>query len=333
MANVLTIGELLMRMTPLAFERLSESREMKVYYGGAEVNTAVALSGLGHNVALYTDLPDNELGDGAIRYLKGNGIDTSFIERNGDRLGIYYIEQGFSLKPANVIYDRKNSSVLELAEGEKAWDKVFKERDWLHISGITPALSESMTEFTLEAVKEARKHHVKVSLDFNYRSKLWRKEEAAKTLKSLLPYVDHCFAGWKDFALLFGWTAEGRSFSEQLTHYYNRLTEEYGNKTASSTNRVIHNNQTHEITGYFFNGEELTEGEAVTFDVADRIGGGDSFAAGVLHGMLTEMAPAATIRFATALSVLNHFVNGDNHLFTTKEVENFFNAQNKDVSR
>lgn len=332
--KVITIGEVLIRLQALDQSRLSATSQLDIFYGGAEANVAVSLSHLGHDVSLLTSLPaDHPLGDGAVQHLRKHRVSDRLIVREGKRMGLYYVEQGYSNRPAKVFYDRAYSSILELAYRSIDWNDVYRDQDWLHLSGVTPAIDSKMRDVVLRAVKEAKSRGVKVSFDFNFRSKLWSKEEAAITFKTILPFVDHCFAGWKDFALLFGWEPEGETFSEQLHHFYTRLQTEYDIHSVSCTNRHVINTNLHELTAFHFDGNAFYEGETVRFDVLDRIGGGDSFAAGILHGMFSNMTPKQLMVFATALSVLNHFVAGDNTGYSEKEVLEYINNQSGDVSR
>src|SRR5699024_301232 len=202
MANIITMGEILLRLTPENQGHLQQSGNFNVYYGGAEANVAVSLSNFGHNVSFLSAVPSHDIGDAALKQLQKEGVGTKRVHRKGERLGIYFYEPGYSLKQAKVIYDRKFSSILDLPEEIIDWDAVFEQVDVLHTTGITPALSDEMQEFTLTAIKEAKKRSVQVSFDFNYRSKLWSVEKARSAFFEILPYVDICFAGFKDFAYL-----------------------------------------------------------------------------------------------------------------------------------
>ncbi|RKL65546.1 2-dehydro-3-deoxygluconokinase [Salipaludibacillus neizhouensis] len=334
MVKVVSIGEILIRFQAPNHSRLSQTPHFDAYYGGAEANVAVGLSHLGHDLTLLSSLPkDHPLGDRAVQHLRKHSVSDRLILRDGERIGIYYVEQGFSNRPGKLVYDRQHSSILALVDRSIDWDDVYLEQDWLHLSGVTPAIDPKMRDFVVHAVKEANARGVKVSFDFNFRSKLWSKEEAVETFKTLLPYVDHCFAGWKDFVLLFDWEPKGDTMLEQLQLFYKRLQKEYDISSASCTNRHVINSSRHELTAYHFDGGILHEGKTVKFDVLDRIGGGDSFAAGVLHGIFSDMKPAELLDFSTALSALNHFVLGDNSGFSEEEVFDYIQNQSGDVSR
>src|SRR5699024_12555137 len=220
MGKIITIGELMMRLTPKNKGRLNQAAEFKAYYGGAETNVAMSLSKFGHDARFLSVFPANDIGDAAISHLAGGGVDTSWVFREGDRLGTYYYEEGYSLKQAKVIYDRKNSAVHQLPEIKLDWEAIYQDTDLLHVTGITPALSDELKTFTLTAMAEAKKFGVKVSFDFNYRGKLWTTDEAKETFLEILPYVDVCFAGYKDFVNILR-EKGSESFSEKaLSRFY-----------------------------------------------------------------------------------------------------------------
>ena len=333
MAKVLTIGEMLMRFTPVNKKRLNQDDQMSVYFGGAEANTAMSLSQFGHDVSFLSALPSNDIGEAAFSHLRMMGVDTSLVFRTGDRMGSYFLEEGFGLKPTKVIYDRKYSSVNELPGIEIDWEEVYQGIDVLHITGITPALSEKMKAFTILSVSEAKKHGVKVSFDFNFRSKLWNVSKAKETFKEILPYVDICFMGYKDFTLLWGFEGPAEFHEETLAHFYRGFAERYEIEWFASTNRVVHSASNNELQGFVYKYGSLVKSRNWQFDILDRIGGGDAFAAGVLHGILRGFELEKIAEFGTASSVLKHSVLGDYNRFTEKEVNEFLELQGGDVSR
>lgn len=333
MANVITIGEILQRLTPINKQKITQGNLFSSYFGGAEANVAVALSRFGHDVSYFTALPINDLGDAANLNLQRVGVDTSLIVRNEERLGIYYYEEGFSVRPPKVIYDRKHSSVLHLDVGSVNWNKIYETKEVLHISGITPALSEEMKELTLTAVKEAKKRDIQVSFDFNYRSKLWSIQEARETYVKILPYVDICFAGHKDLAVFLD-MGELETFNPILLEkHYQNLAKSYHINILASTYRKIISPSKNELTGFIYNSGKFYKSDCVSFEILDRIGGGDAFAAGILHGILTNMDLQETIHFGVASSVLKHAVNGDSIEFSTDEVFDLLANRDKDVRR
>lgn len=333
MAKVVTMGEILLRLTPVHNERLSQGGDLHAYYGGAEANVALSLSKFGHDVSYCSVVPPNDLGEAALRHLKAGGVDTKWVFREGERMGSYYYEQGFSLKQAKVIYDRKFSSVLELPAMTVDWDAVYDHVDVLHTTGITPALSGDMKKFTLLAIQEAKKRNVQVSFDFNYRGKLWSVGEARAAFLEILPYVDICFAGQSDFVHLLGNDGPDVFDETYLEKCYQRTAEQYGITYFSCTNRTVYSASHNAITGFFFIGDKLYKSSHFTFEILDRIGGGDAFAAGILHGILFNNHPQKVAEFGTAASVMKHFVKGDYNSFSAEEVQAFLRGQSGDVNR
>jgi len=333
MPNVITIGEMMARLTPVRNKRLREADQFNVFYGGAEANVAIALSQYGHKVSFMTVFPKNELGDAAEAQLKSCGIDTSLVFRGGERLGAYYYEEGYSLKPANVIYDRKHSSIHSLPKMEINWDNVYEDVNLLHITGITPALGEGMKAFTVEAVKQAKRFGVKVSFDCNFRSKLWTATEAKNSFLEIIPYTDICFAGYKDFTSLFGEDGPLDFEENKLKEFYQKYAEKYGINVLASTRRTVKSSNLNELQGYLYQDGILNKTENISFEILDRIGGGDAFASGVLHGLLSNRDTKKVVQFGIGSSVLKHMVYGDHNQFTVKEVDEFLAGNMNDVKR
>ncbi|ASK60974.1 2-dehydro-3-deoxygluconokinase [Virgibacillus phasianinus] len=333
MSKIVTLGELLLRLTPVRNQRLNQGGDLHAYYGGAEANVAMSLSNFNHEVFYLSVLPPNDLGDAAESHLKSGGVDTRWVFRGGERIGTYFYEKGLSLKQAKVIYDRKHSSVLELPKKDLDWDAVYKDVAVLHTSGITPALSGEMKEFTLLAMKEAKKRNVLVSFDFNYRGKLWSVEEANDTFLAILPLVDYCFAGYKDFIYLLGCDGPADFDEDVLEKHYHKFAEEYGITYFSCTNRTVFSSTANELEGYIFNNGALYKSNRFSFEIVDRIGGGDAFAAGVLHGILSDFESQEIVEFGVGSSVLKHMVYGDHNQFNAGEVKDFLANHGGDVSR
>jgi len=333
MGKIITFGELMLRLTPRGKGRLNQATEFRAYYGGAEGNVAMSLSKFGHDAGFLSAFPENDIGDAAISHLAGAGVDIDWIFRQGERLGTYYYEEGYSLKQAKVIYDRDHSAIHNLPDMGLDWSAIYWNVDLLHITGITPALSTELKNLTLEAVKTAKDHGVKVSFDFNYRGKLWTADEAKETILTILPYVDICFAGYKDFVYLLG--EEGpQTFSEQkLAAFYGNYANKYDISVFASTDRQTISATQNELQGYVYQNDQLVSSKIYSFELLERIGGGDAFAAGILHGVLAEMEPAETVEFGTAAGVLKHMVHGDHNQFAAEEVKQFLQNQGKDVNR
>ncbi|WP_444685294.1 sugar kinase [Alkalicoccus luteus] len=334
MSRIVTIGEMLVRYQTADNSPLSQSSRLDAFYGGAEANTAVTLGYLGHDVHYVTALPhEHPLTKAMKKHLRQAGVHTDMIYAAEGRIGTYYLEKPVSVKQAEVYYDRSGASVLGLPELPINWEELFSEKDWLHVTGITSALSPELRSFVKEALQQARHYGVKTSFDFNFRGKLWTPEEAAEAFRDVLPLVDHCFAGWKDFAWLFNWEKQGSSYEEELTHFYQRLHHEFGVASAASTKRELLEDGSHRLTGYYFDGESLTAGLPASFKPLDRVGGGDAFASGVLHGTMTNMPGDELLAFSIACSTLTHLVQGDQGDYEVHDILRFMQNQRQDVSR
>ncbi|HHU93139.1 MAG TPA: sugar kinase, partial [Halanaerobiaceae bacterium] len=202
--KVVTFGEIMLRLTPPDYKRIVQTDSFEVIYGGGEANVAVSLANFGVDVAYVTKLPDNPVGQAALNALRRYGVNTDYIVRGGDRLGIYYCENGASQRPSLVIYDRAHSAIAEASPDDFDWDEIFADAAWFHTTGITPALSDNMARVTIEAVKAAKARGVKVSCDLNYRAKLWSKERAGEVMSEVMKYVDVCIANEEDAEMVFG---------------------------------------------------------------------------------------------------------------------------------
>ena len=220
MAQILTMGEMMMRLTPPSHQRLVQTNDFHVYFGGAEANVAMNMAQFGHDASLLTALPANAMGEAAKRRLRTAGVHTNTIVDQGRRLGLYYVEEGYSVKPAEVIYDRADASVGELVDTALDWEQLLAGVDVFHVSGITPALGPAMHNLTMTALKEAASRGVQVSFDCNYRAKLWSPEEAKASFEAILPYVDTCFISHKDFVYLLGMEGDEAFSPEQLERLY-----------------------------------------------------------------------------------------------------------------
>jgi 2-dehydro-3-deoxygluconokinase len=327
MKKIITLGEIMLRLSAINGDRLMQASHLTVQYGGAEANVAVSLSNFGHQVFFVSKVPDNSLGSAARRQLQSNGVHTDFLIEGGERLGTYYLEVGVGQRNSKVTYDRKYSSFSSLQLNEFDWNGLFQGADLFHISGITPAVAPSLKELTLYTIKKARELGVKVSFDFNYRQKLWSHKEASETITALLPYVDICFCGELDLVYILG-LEKSRGYTEQSTqlkYLYSKLIESYSNiNYISSTFRNSISTSTNTLQGNYYVNNELYQSKVYSIDhIVDRVGGGDAFAAGILHGILENIPPQELIEFATGASVLKHTVNGDYNLFSTDEINSF----------
>jgi len=329
MKKIVTLGEIMLRLSVDYRVRLFQADQLRMHYGGAEANVAVSLSNFGHDVYFVSKVPENSLGIAVERQLKSHDVHTDYLIKGGERLGLYYLETGVGQRNSQVTYDRKYSSFSMLTTNEIDFDDVFAEAELFHVSGITPALSQNLKELTLLALKKAKEKGVLTSFDFNYRAKLWSQQEAADTFKTLLPYVDICSCGELDAVYILGidQADDFLSKEDKLKYYYSKLVESYPNiRYISSTFRNIISASTNTLQGNYFTDGELYQSEIFQIDhIVDRVGGGDAFAAGILHGILENKPSNELITFATAASVLKHTVYGDSNEFSVSEIDAFAN--------
>ena len=269
-----------------------------------------------------------------IKDLRSFGVDTKDIITGEGRLGIYFLEQGMGLRNTDVIYDRKYSAISMAKEDEFDIDKILEDVKLLHISGINPALSDDLKNTTLKLVKECKKRNIIVSYDSNFRAKLWSLEDARQFMLEILPYVDIAFLGILDFKNILLYDIPTESFEENLKILYTKLFEKYPNlKFASSTRRKVNSVNNNSLNGYLFDGENVNKSKEYTLDILDRVGGGDSFTAGILHGLLNQMTCEETVEFATCASVLKHSISGDMNLVSEKDIKSLMMSGVENINR
>lgn len=336
MKKVVTVGEILLRLSTEMGRRLSQTDKLYMHYGGAETNVGISLAEFGHDVYVISKVPNNPLGIAVERYLRSYRVHTNYLLKGGERLGTYYLETGVGQRSAQVIYDRKNSSFANLEKEEVPIREILHNTDLLHITGITPALSKSLRELTLSTLKSAKEHNVLTSFDFNYRAKLWSQKEAGEVIKYLLPYVDICSCGELDAIHLLGIKSNvSLSKKDRLIYYYKKIEEMYPNiKCFYSTFRDVTSASTNTLQGNLYVNGELYQSKVYEIDhIVDRVGGGDAFSSGILHGLLENLEPKQIVSFATAASVLKHTVHGDGNPFSKEEIFAFANNGSSKISR
>ena len=327
MKKIVTFGELMLRLAPEGYLRFVQSDRFEATFGGAEANVAVSLASFGENAVFVTKLPTHEIGQMAVNSLRRYGVDTSEIVRGGDRVGIYYCEKGASQRPSKVIYDRANSSIAKAEKSDFDWEKIFKDADWFHVTGITPALGDEIAEITVEACRKAKEMGVTVSTDLNYRKKLWTREKAGKVMTELCKYVDYCIANEEDAKDVFGITADntdiesGKLDRDGYISVAKKLTEKFGFKGVAITLRESISANDNNWSGMLYTGNETYFSKKYAIHIVDRVGGGDSFGAGLIYGLSNGMAPQDTIEFAVAASCLKHSVEGDFNMMSLDEVK------------
>ena len=327
--RVVTFGELMLRLEPAGYYRFVQVDTMTSTFGGAEANVAVSLANFGMDVSYVTKLPSHEIGQAAVNILRRYGVDTSFIVRGGKRLGIYYNERGASQRPSKCIYDRAGSSIAESSPADFDWKKIFAGCSWFHLTGISPALGGNMPQICLEACRAAKEAGAIVSCDLNYRSKLWSKEDAGKVMKEISAFVDVCIGNEEDAKDVFGIEAEntdvnnGKINKSGYKSVAKQLADEYGFKKVAVTLRTSINANLNKWAALLYDAEEKEYCFSREYDmfIVDRLGGGDSFSAGLIYSFLTGKTTQEAVDFASAASCLKHTVEGDFNMASVEEVE------------
>ncbi len=333
--KILTFGEIMLRLSTPDYSTINQTQSFLVNYGGGEANVAVALAHMGHKTYFMSKLPPNQLGDGAITHLHSHGVNTDYVVRGSTTIGIYFLETGFGGRPSKVIYNRKHSAITRIEEDEFDWDEIFGNATWFHLSGITLALGERVRKVALRAVKEAKKYNVPVSFDFNYRSKLWTVEEARPVFKQFMDYVNIVFASFYDantiLEIPLDEGLEDKTLSEKRRNVFPKMIKKYGLHYIFGTDRVVYTATDNSLAGYYFklSGDELSWEltEPIRFNIYDRIGGGDAFASGVIHGLLKDYNdPGYAVRYGLNTSVLKHTIYGDASTMSCEDIETFMAA-------
>jgi 2-dehydro-3-deoxygluconokinase len=326
MNRVITFGEIMLRLAPEGYYRFVQAASYGATYGGGEANVAVSLANFGMDAAFVTKLPKHEIGQAAVNRLREFGVDTSSIVRGGNRVGIYFLEKGASQRPSKVIYDRAHSAIAEAAPEDFDWKRIFAGAEWFHFTGITPALSDSAAAITLDACKAAKEAGLTVSCDLNYRKNLWPREKAGAIMGGLMSYVDVCVANEEDAADVFGIRADDTDItSGKINHAgYERvakaLTERFGFKKAAITLRESLSANDNNWAAMLYSGNAACFSKKYAVRIVDRVGGGDSFAAGLIYGMLNKMSDKDSLEFAVAASCLKHSIEGDFNQVSADEV-------------
>lgn len=325
--RVVTFGELMLRLAPNGYYRFFQNDQMQATFGGGEANVAVSLANFGMDSRYVTKLPKHAIGQAAVDSLRYFGVDTSKIARGGDRVGIYFLEKGASQRGSVCIYDRAHSAIAEADNSDFDWDSIFEDADWFHFTGITPALSENLVEICLEACKAAKARGVKISCDLNYRGKLWTREQANKAMTKLCKYVDVCISNEEDAKDVFGIEAEGTDiYGGKLNHegyksVAKQLSDKFGFSKVAITLRSSISANDNDWAGMLYDGENYCFSKTYHLHIVDRVGGGDSFGAGLIYSLLSGKSLKEAIEFAVAASALKHSVEGDYNRVSVAEVE------------
>lgn len=324
--KIITLGEIMLRLSPAGCNRFVQVDSFDVIWGGGEANVAVSCANYGHDAYFVSKLPTHEIGQAAVNALRRYGVHTDYIARGGNRVGIYYCETGASMRPSKVIYDRAGSAIAEASPEDFDFDAIMEGADWFHWSGITPAVSDKAAELTRLACEAAKRKGVTVSCDLNFRKKLWTKEKAQSIMRPLMQYVDVCIGNEEDAELCLGFKPSadvegGVTDAEGYKGIFKEMAQEFGFRYVASTLRESFSATHNGWKAMIYNGKEFYESKRYDINpIIDRVGGGDSFSGGLIHGLLTMGSQGEALEFAVAASALKQTVPGDFNLMSADEV-------------
>lgn len=325
--RIVTFGEIMMRLNPSGYLRFLHAENFEASYAGGEANVAVSLANFGMNAAFVSKVPTHEIGQCAVNALRHYGVDTENMVRGGARLGLYFVEKGASQRASKVIYDRAGSAIACATKEDFDWDAIFEGADWFHWTGITPALGGELPEICLEACKAAKAKGVKISCDLNFRKKLWTSAQANEVMSKLMPYVDVCIANEEDAKDVFGIEAENTDInSGKIDHtgyisVARQLQQRFGCEKVAITLRGSITASDNNWAAMLYDGEKAYFSPTYTVHIVDRVGGGDSFGAGLIYSLLQGKVPQDAVNFAVAASCLKHTIEHDFNLVSVAEVE------------
>lgn len=327
MSEVVTFGELMLKLSPPGYKRFVQTDSFDVFYGGAEANVAVSLANYGIDCAFITKLPKNQIGDSALNFVRRFGVNTTTIARGGERLGIFFAEKGASQRPSLVIYDRKHSAMQNAEPKDFDWETIFADTKYFHFTGITPALGDSCAAICLEACKKAKEKGITISCDINYRAKLWDTAKASQVMTGLMDYVDICIANEEDAEKVFGIKGKksdvekGQIDLEDYKGIAAELAKKFSLSKVAMTLRKSISASDNIWSALLYTGGTCYTSRSYDIRLVDRMGGGDSFAAGLIYSTIKNKTPQESIDFATAASCLKQTIEGDFNQVSVEEVE------------
>lgn len=327
MNKVVTFGEIMLKLSPTGYYRFFQNNQMVAAFGGAESNVAVSLANWGIPSVYVTKLPVHAVGQGAVDELRRFGVDTSQIVRGGNRVGIYFLEKGASQRSSVCIYDRAHSAIQEAEILDFDWNKIFEGAEWFHFTGITPALGDNLAQICKEACIAAKRKNIKISCDLNYRGKLWTREKASEVMSDLCQYVDVCIANEEDAKDVFGIEADntdiygGKLDKEGYMSVAKKLKERFGFEKVAITLRTSLSASDNDWAGMLYDGKRFYFSKEYHIHIVERVGGGDSFGAGLIYSILKGKTLQETIEYAVAASALKHSIEGDFNRVSVSEVE------------
>jgi len=317
----------MLRLSPEGNYRFIQADSFQIIPGGGEANVAISCANYGHDCYFVSKLPKHEIGQIALNGMRRYGVNCDFVARGGDRVGLYYAETGASMRPSKVIYDRAHSAIAEAKPEDFDFDKIFEGADWFHWSGITPAISDASAECLRQACIAAKKHGVTVSVDLNFRKKLWTSEKAISVMRPLMQYVDVCIGNEEDAELCLGFKPDadvegGQTDAAGYEGIFRQMMQEFGFKYVVSTLRESFSATHNGWKALIYDGKEFYQSKRYDINpIIDRVGGGDSFSGGLIHGLLTKPTQGEALEFAVAASALKHTIPGDFNLVSVEEVE------------
>lgn len=329
--KVVTMGELMLRLSTPDYKRFVQAESFDAVYGGAEANVAISLANFGLDTYFVSKVPNNPIGESGLNSLRKFGVKTDYVARGGDRLGIYFFEKGTSIRPSKVVYDRSKSSMATAGPEDFDFNTIFKDADWFHFSGITPALGKKGIKIARKAVEAAKQNGVKISLDLNYRKQLWGIEEFEKVMSELLQDVDVCF-GWLSSVEEKKEEYQVADFAKEEIHVkrfeeiFNKMIDKFNIKYVVTTMRENFSASHNALSAVIYNGKEIYQSKRYDFNIEDRVGGGDAFAAGIIYGLIMEKDYKKALEFGVASSALKHTIGGDANLVTVDEVMEVVNG-------
>ena len=338
MKKVVTMGEIMLRLSTPNYQKIEQSQSFDANYGGGEANVAISLSQLGLKSSFVSKLPNSSLGNSANQFLNQYGVSTDHMVYGGDRIGIYFLEKGYSIRSSKIVYDRHGSAFATSNMDEYDFEKIFAGADWFHISGITPALSSEIFSLTKKALSAAKQLGLTTSCDLNYRSSLWSFEDAREKMTELIKDVDVCI-GVEPLQLL---DKDGTDIKDRLPEHpgvddykdiMNELHKRFDIKYLAMTFRNHLSVNRNRLKTMLSDGNTFYESAEIEVDIVDRVGTGDAFSAGIIYSLINEFEPQYAINFATACFALKHTIEGDVNLLNATDIEQYVQQKNFSIKR
>lgn len=327
MAKVITMGEIMLRLSTPGYQKFIQSDSFDVCYGGGEANVAVSLANYGHDTYFVTKVPKNPIGECAVAALRKYNVNCNYVARGGERLGIYFLETGASMRASNVVYDRSHASIAEAEPSDFDFDAIFEGADWFHFTGITPAISDKAAFLTEEALKAAKNKNITVSVDLNFRKKLWSSEKAQRIMTNLMQYVDVCIGNEEDAEKVLGFKPGNTDVTNgelELSGYqdiFEQMVKKFNFKYVVSSLRESYSASDNGWSACIYDGKNFYHSRKYDVRIVDRVGGGDAFAGGLICGLIDGKSMEQALEFAVAASALKHTIPGDFNLVSRAEVD------------